>query len=247
MNLKKPERIGLMNPSGFCPGCGHGLVTRLIAEVADELGINERLVMVHDVACNGPAKANMRFDAIGTAHGRTIVTACGYQRIRPNNVTCAYFGDGACYSIGAAELVHAALRNENITVIIVNNTVYGMTGGQMSPTTVPGEKTMSSIYGKDPKKYGTLDVFKLLGGMDIAYLARGEMYDAVSIRNAKSMIRKAFENQIEGKGFSLVEILSPCPTNMHMTPVNAREYVHTEITKYFPLGVCVDQGKGGEV
>ena len=245
MNLKKPERIGLQNPSGFCPGCGHGLVTRLIAECADELDINEILVMIHDVACNGPAKANMRIDAIGTAHGRTIATACGYERVRPDNVTCAYLGDGACYSIGAAELVHAALRNENITVIVTNNTVYGMTGGQMSPASIPGEKTMSSIRGKDPAKYGTLDVFKLLGQFDIAFLARGEMYDAPAMSRTKALIKKALKNQMDKKGFSLVEVLSPCPTNMHMTPVQAKEYVHTEVTKFLPLGICVDHTEGG--
>ena len=245
MNLKKPDRIGLEIPSKICSGCGHGIVSRLIAETADELNINEKLVMIHDVACGAMTKSNMRFDAIVTAHGRPIDTGSGYQKIRPENVTCVYIGDGACYSIGCAELVHAALRNDNISVIVTNNTLFGMTGGQMSPATMPGEKTMSSIHGKDPEKYGTLDVFKLLGNMDIAYLARGEVYNAPAIKKTKSLIKRAFQNQIEGQGFSIVEVLAPCPTNLHMTPVKAKEYIHTEGTKVFSLGVCVDSSKGG--
>lgn len=245
MNLKKPDRIGLKTQSTWCPGCGHGLVTRLIAEAVDELGINEKFVMVHDVACNGGARAIMRFDAISTAHGRPLATASGYQRIRPDNVVCAYLGDGACYSIGAAELIHIALRNENITGVVVNNTVYGMTGGQMSPATLPGEKTTSSPRGKDPSRYGTLDVFRLLDQMNIAFLARGEVYDVPSIKKTKALIAKAMKNQMEKRGFSLVEVLAPCPTNLHMTPVKSKEFMHTEAVKYFPLGVCIDQSEGG--
>lgn len=240
MNLKRPERVGLQKQSGWCPGCGHGVVTRLIAEAAEELGISESLVLVHDVACGSLGTPNMRFDAIVAAHGRPVPTACGYERVRPENVACAYLGDGSAYSIGSAELLHAALRNENITVVVVNNTVYGMTGGQMAPTSLPGEKTMSSIYGKDPAKYGTLNVADILGKLPIAYLARGEIYDAASTMKAKDMIKKGFENQMEKKGFSLIEVLAPCPTNLHMTPVQTKEYMHTEATKYLPLGVFVD-------
>lgn len=245
MKLKKPDRIGIIKESGFCPGCGHGIVTRLVAEVADELGINENFVMVHDVACGSNAMLTMRTDCIIAAHGRPLPVASGYQKSRPENVVCAYLGDGSAYSIGTAEMVHTALRNDNITVVVVNNTVYGMTGGQMAPTTLPGEKTMSSPYGKDPDRYGTLDVSRLLGKMDIAYLARGEIYNVSSIAKTKKMIKKAFENQINKRGFSLVEVLAPCPTNLHMTPVQNNEFMHTEAVKYFPLGEFIDTTKEG--
>ncbi|MFR1112945.1 MAG: thiamine pyrophosphate-dependent enzyme [Blautia sp.] len=246
MNLWKPDRIGIVPETGFCPGCGHGVVTRLVAEAADELGMNERLVMTHDVACGYIGAASMRFDAIVAAHGRPVPTASGYKRVRPDNIACAYLGDGSAYSIGIAELIHAALRNENITVVVVNNTVYGMTGGQMAPTSLPGEKTMSSVYGKDPEKYGTLNVMDLLGTQKIAYLARGEIYDVASTAKAKKMIKKAFQCQMEKKGFSLVEVLSPCPTNFHMTPLKAKEYIHTEAVKYFPLGEFIHGAEEGE-
>ena len=245
MNLRKPDRIGTVTESGFCPGCGHGIVCRLIAEVAEELKNDEKLIMVHDVACGSIATMNSRFDSIVAAHGRPVPVASGYQKVRPDNVVCAYLGDGSAYSIGTAELVHAALRNDNITAVVVNNTVYGMTGGQMAPTTLPGEKTMSSVYGKDPEHYGTLNVMDLLEKQKIAYLARGEIYDVASIAKSKKMIKKAFENQISKKGFSLVEILSPCPTNLHMTPLKARAYMHEEAIKYFPLGEFIDVAKEG--
>lgn len=241
MNLRKPDRIGLVTQSDFCPGCGHGLASRLILEAADELGINEKLVIIHDVACGSLGMNNMRVDQVVAAHGRPVPTACGYERVRPDNVTCAYLGDGAAYSIGIAEMIHAAIRNENVTIVVVNNTVYGMTGGQMAPTSLPGEKTTSSVYGKDPHKYGTLNIFDLLGKQDIAYLARGEMYDVSSITKSKAMIKKALKKQMNREGFSLVEILSPCPTNMHLSPVDAMEYVHNEATKYFPLGEYIDK------
>lgn len=241
MNLKKPDRIGLEKQSGWCPGCGHGLVSRLIAEVADELEMNEKLIMVHDVACGSFGAWTMGYDAIIAAHGRPLPTAAGVQKVRPDHVVCAYLGDGSAYSIGMAEMVHTALRNDNITVVVVNNTVYGMTGGQMAPSTLPGEKTMSCIYGKDPEKYGTLNIPDVLGKLNIAYLARGDVYNAASIMKTKEMIKKAFQNQIEKKGFSLVEVLAPCPTNMHMTSVDTKEWLHTEAAQYLPVGVFVDK------
>ena len=240
MKLKAPERVGLID-AGFCPGCGHGVVDRLLGEVAEEMNISEKLMVAHDVACGSLGSFAMRFDAIISAHGRPVPTASGYQKVRPDNVACACLGDGSAYSIGIAELIHAALRNDNISVLVVNNTVYGMTGGQMAPTSLPGEKTASSVYGKDAGRYGTLNAFELLKTMDIAYLARGELYDAASTAKAKAMIKRSFEKQMAKKGFSLVEILSPCPTNLHMTPLQAKEYMHTEAAKYFPLGVFLDK------
>lgn len=242
MNLKAPERIQPQLDSGWCPGCGHGIANRLYAEVAHEMGIEDKLIMTHDVACGSlGALGVFQYDAIVAAHGRPIPTAIGVKKVRPDCVSVAYFGDGAAYSIGAAEVVHAALRNDNVSVIVLNNTVYGMTGGQMAPTTIPGEKTMSSIYGKDPKKYGTMDICKLLDNMDIAFLGRSELYDVPAINNTKKLIQKIFQNQLDNKGFSLLEILGPCPTNLHMTPVQTKEWVHNEVTKYLPLGIVIDK------
>ena len=179
------------------------------------------------------------------AHGRDIPTAVGVKHIRPENPVFAYLGDGAAYSIGMAETVHAALRNDNICVFVVNNSVFGMTGGQMAPTTLPHQKTATSPRGKDPARYGTLNVVDVLGKMDIAYLARGELVGPAGMNNCKKLIRKAFEHQLNGDGFCLVELLSPCPTNLNMPPVKTREYVHTEMTKYFPVGEYIDK-KGGD-
>ena len=222
MKLKAPETV--FSSAGFCPGCGHGLATRLIGEVSEELGIQEKMLAVVDVAC-----CSFNID---------------YWHIRPENPVFAYLGDGAAYSIGMAETIHAALRNDNICVFVVNNSVFGMTGGQMAPTTLPHQKTATSPKGKDPAKYGTLNVVDVLGKMDIAYLARGELVGPAGMNNCKKLIRKAFEHQLNGDGFSLVELLSPCPTNLNMPPVKAREHVHTEMTKYFPIGEYIDK-KGG--
>jgi len=244
MNLVAPARCQRELDSGWCPGCGHGIANRLYAEVLTEMGIADKAIMVHDVACGSlGALGTYQFDAIVAAHGRPIPTTVGVKLARPDSVAIAYFGDGAAYSIGAAEVVHAALRNNNITVFVVNNTVYGMTGGQMAPTTIPGEKTMSSIYGKDPKKYGTLDICKLLDNMNIAFLGRSELYDVPAIANTKKLMQECIQNQLDGKGFSLLEILAPCPTNLHMTPLDTKEWVHTEVTKYLPLGITIRDGQ----
>lgn len=243
MELKAPARCNKEFDPGWCPGCGHGIANRLYAEVLTEMGLADKTVMVHDVACGSLGATGVyHFDAIIAAHGRPIPTAIGVKRARPDAISIAYFGDGAAYSIGAAEVVHAALRNENITVFVINNTVYGMTGGQMSPTTIPGEKTMSSIYGKDPKKYGTWDVCSVLDGMNIAFLGRSELYDVAAINNTKKLMQECIQNQVDGKGFSLLEILSPCPTNLNMTPVDTRQWVHDEVTKVLPLGITIRDG-----
>lgn len=241
MILQKPKRIGLQKQSGWCPGCGHGIVSRLLSEVVEDFGKESNLIMVHDVACGSLGAWTMNYDAIIAAHGRPLPTASGVKRVRPDALVCAYLGDGAAYSIGIAETIHSALRRENITVIVVNNTVYGMTGGQMAPTSIPGEVTVSSLNGKDPKKYGTLDVIELLKNLKPAYLERGELFDAVHIRETKEMIRAAFQTQIQKKGFSLVEVLAPCPTNLHMTPVDTKEWLHTEALKYLPVGKSLNQ------
>ena len=241
-DVRLPKK--LLGPSGWCQGCGHGVVVRLIAEVLDELGIEQNTVAVTDVACCSNAMAfgaGMGIDSVMAAHGRDIAVANGVKGARPDSIVYCYFGDGAAYSIGSAELVHAALRGDNITVVILNNTVYGMTGGQMAPTSLPGEKTSSSPYGKDGDKYGVLNLVDLIGNLNATYIARGEIYDVATTAKAKSYIKKAFQNQIDGKGFSIVEILAPCPTNLHMTPLQCKKFMHEEATKYFPTGEFVDK------
>ena len=240
MKLKAPESV--FSSASFCPGCGHGLASRLIGEVAEELGIQHSLVTVVDVACCSFNIDYWKFDTIMAAHGRDIPTAVGVKHVRPGSSVLAYMGDGAAYSIGMAETIHAALRNDNICVIVINNSVFGMTGGQMAPTTLPGEKTATSPKGKDPTRYGTLSGVELLKHMDIAYLARGELVGSAGMIKAKKLIKSAFHHQLKGDGFSLVELLSPCPTNLNLPPVKARDFVHNEMTKYFPTGVFIDKG-----
>ena len=238
--VRLPKRI--MNSGGWCQGCGHGVVVRLIAEVLDELGVADKAIAVEDVACGSMSMSGvLNCDAIMAAHGRPIPVANGAKGARPDSIVYAHLGDGSAYSIGSAELVHTALRGDNMTVIVVINTVYGMTGGQMAPTTLPAEKTASSPKGKDADRYGVLNVVDLIGKLNATYIARGEIYDVASTAKTKAMIKKAFQNQIDNKGFSLVEVLAPCPTNLHMTPVQCKEFVHTEATKFFPLGEFVDK------
>lgn len=238
--VRLPKRI--MNSGGWCQGCGHGVVVRLIAEVLDELGVADRTIAVEDVACGSMSMSGvLNCDAIMAAHGRPIPVANGAKGARPDSIVYAHLGDGSAYSIGCAELVHTALRGDNMTVIVVNNTVYGMTGGQMAPTTLPGEKTASSPKGKDGDRYGVMNVVDLIKDLNCTYLARGEIYDVAATAKTKAMIKKAFQNQIDNKGFSLVEVLAPCPTNLHMTPLKCKEFVHTEATKYFALGEFVDK------
>ncbi|MDD6045742.1 MAG: thiamine pyrophosphate-dependent enzyme [Clostridia bacterium] len=237
--LRLPKRLD--GPAAWCPGCGHGLVVRLIAEVIDELDIGDRTIGCEDVACGAYESLALHIDTIGSAHGRPIPVANGIKGARPDAIVFAHLGDGSAYAIGCAELVHIALRGDNITAIVVNNTTYGMTGGQMAPTTLPDQKCSTARKGKDADRYGVLGVEKIIGNLNCSYLARGEIYDVASIAKTKSMIKKAFQNQIDGKGFSLVEVLAPCPTNLHMTPLQCKEYMHNEATKYFPVGVFVDK------
>ena len=240
MKLKAPECV--FSSAGFCPGCGHGLASRLVGETAEELNIVEKLVTVVDVACCSFNIDYWNFDTIMAAHGRDIPTAVGVKHVRPGCPVLAYMGDGAAYSIGMAETIHAALRNDPVTAIVINNSVFGMTGGQMAPTTLPGERTATSPKGKDPARYGTLSGVELLKGMDIAYLARAELVGVGGMAKAKRYIKKALEHQLNGDGFSLVELLSPCPTNLNLPPVKAKQFVHEEMTKYFPLGEFIDKG-----
>lgn len=241
MKLKAPERITFTR-SGFCPGCGHGIAGRLIAEVAEEMGLSDKLITTVDVACGSLHLEDWRFDTVMAAHGRTLVTAIGLKKVRKENPVLAYYGDGAAYAIGMAETMHAGIRNDNVIAIVINNAIYGMTGGQMAPTTLPGQKTTSSPYGKDAHRFGSpVRIEECFSGFDIAYLARGILVGAAEINKSKKMIRKAFEKHMAGEGLCYVELLSPCPTNYNLTPLKAKEFVLKEMTRHFPTG----EFKGG--
>ncbi len=229
-------------PFHFCPGCSHGIVHRLVAEVMDEMGIVGDTIGVCPVGCAVMSYDYFACDMIEAAHGRAPAVATGVKRSRPDKFVFTYQGDGDLAAIGTAETVHSATRGENITIIFINNTIYGMTGGQMAPTTLPGQVTQTTPYGRDPKVAGyPVRVCELLATLSgTAYAERVAVDNAQHIRAAKKAIRKAFDIQAAGKGFSIVEILSTCPTNWGMTPVQAVERVRNEMIPYYPLGVYKD-------
>ena len=227
----------------YCPGCTHGIIHRLVAEAIDELGIQGRTIGVAPVGCSVMAYDYFDVDFVQAPHGRAPAVATGVKRADPeNNIVFTYQGDGDLAAIGTAETVHAAARRENITVIFVNNAIYGMTGGQMAPTTLPGQVTQTSPYGRDVESVGyPIKVCEMLSTVDgAAYLERVAVNSPANIKKAKKAIKKAFQNQIEGKGFSLIEVVSTCPTNWGMTPVKALEWLEENMLPYYPLGVYKD-------
>jgi len=230
--------------STYCPGCQHGILTRIIGQVIDELEIAERTVIIAPVGCAVFAYLWYRCDGVQAAHGRASAVATGIKRADPNLVVMSYQGDGDFASIGTAESIHAANRGENITVIFVNNQVYGMTGGEMAPTTLAGQKTTTTPAGRDVSMFGyPIRFSEMIAQLDApVYVTRQALYDTKRIVNATKAIKKAFTNQVEGKGYSLVEVLSTCPTNWHMDPVEASKHVANVVTKTFPLGDLVDRG-----
>lgn len=241
MALKAPQSISFAETS-FCPGCGHGLVSRLVGEVMEEMGLTEKLLTVVDVACSSLHIDTWRFDTIMAAHGRPIPTATGVKKVRKDHPVLAYVGDGAAYSIGLAETMYGAIRNDNVVVLVINNGVYGMTGGQMAPTSLEGQRTATSPMGRDVKKTGQpFDVVKVLGNMDIPYLARGSVSNAAEVRKTKRYIKKAFEKHMRGEGYCLVEILSPCPTNLGLTPLKTVERIDEVVTDYYKVGEYIDK------
>lgn len=230
-------------PLHYCPGCTHGIIHRLVAEAIEELGIEGRTIGVAPVGCSVMAYDYFTCDFIQAPHGRAPAVATGCKRADPeNNIVFTYQGDGDLAAIGTAETVHAAARRENITVIFVNNAIYGMTGGQMAPTTLPGQVTQTSPYGRDVETVGyPVKVCELLQNVDgAAYLERVAVNNPANVKKAKKAIKKAFQNQIEGKGFSLVEVVSTCPTNWGMTPEKALQWVEDKMIPYYPLGVYKD-------
>ena len=222
----------------YCPGCGHGVIHRLVAEVIDELGVREKTVAVAPVGCAVLLYNYFNVDAYEAAHGRAPAIATGCKRVHPELVVFTYQGDGDLAAIGTAEIVHAAARGEKITTIFVNNAVYGMTAGQMAPTTLIGQKTTTTPDGRSPERAGyPLRVCEMLATIEgAAYVARVSVTSPKNIIQARKAIKKAFEVQIKHLGFSLVEVLSQCPTNWHMTPVEAIKWVDEQMASYFPLG-----------
>lgn len=240
--FQKPQAL-TDNLFHYCPGCTHGIVHRLVAECMDELGIEGKTIGVASVGCSVFAYNYFKCDMVQAAHGRAPAVATGVKRANPDNVVFTYQGDGDLAAIGTAETVHSAARNENITVIFINNAIYGMTGGQMAPTTLPGQVTQTSPYGRDVKTVGyPVKVCEMLSQLDgPCYLERVSVCDVKNVKNAKRALKKAFQNQIDGKGFSLVEVLSTCPTNWGMTPENAISWLKDNMIPYYPLGVYKDR------
>ena len=227
----------------YCPGCTHGVIHRLVAEAIDALGVEGKTIGVAPVGCSVMAYNYFNCDMVEAAHGRAPAVATGLKRALPENIIFTYQGDGDLASIGMAETVHSAARNENITVIFVNNAIYGMTGGQMAPTSLPGQVTQTSPYGRDVSLCGfPVKVCEMLSQLDgPEYIERVAVNNVKNVRNAKKAIEKAFRNQVEGKGFSLIEVVSTCPTNWGMTPENALQWVDEKMIPYYPLGVYKDR------
>jgi 2-oxoglutarate ferredoxin oxidoreductase subunit beta len=236
--FKKPEMLADI-PLHYCPGCTHGIIHRLVAEAIDELGVGERTIGVAPVGCAVFAYNYFNCDMYEAAHGRAPAVATGCKRVQPDKIVFTYQGDGDLASIGCAEIVHAATRGENITVIFVNNAIYGMTGGQMAPTTLIGQKTTTSPYGRSVERNGNpLRVSEMLATLDgPALIQRVSVHDVKHIMEAKKAIKKAFEYQIAGKGFTMVEVLSTCPTNWGMTPAEALKWLEENMIPQYPLGV----------
>lgn len=232
----------------YCPGCTHGIVHRLVAEAIDELDIEGRTIGIAPVGCAVMAYDYFTVDMVQAAHGRAPAVATGVKRANPDNIVFTYQGDGDLAAIGTAETVHAAARGENITIIFINNAIYGMTGGQMAPTSLPGQVTQTSPYGRNPEQVGyPIKVCEMLSTLDgPQYIERVAVNNVNNIRSAKKAILKAFKNQVEGKGFSLIEVLSSCPTNWGMTPEKALEWIDDKMIPYYPLGVYKDRDGMGE-
>ncbi|HNW04341.1 MAG TPA: thiamine pyrophosphate-dependent enzyme [Oscillospiraceae bacterium] len=232
-------------PLSYCPGCCHGIITKLVAEVIEELGVEPLTVGVAPVGCSVMAYNFFTCDMVQAPHGRAPAVATGLRRALPEGVIFTYQGDGDLAAIGTAETVHAATRGENITVIFVNNAIYGMTGGQMAPTTLPGQITQTTPYGRDPQTAGwPVRICEMLATLTgTAYAERVAANTVPNIRRAKAAIKKAFQYQIDRKGFSIVEVLSTCPTNWGMTPEESMKWVDSAMIPYYPLGVYKDIDK----
>lgn len=235
-------------PTHYCPGCQHGVAQRLVAECLDELGLTEKAICIGSIGCSVFIYNYLMVDAVEAPHGRAPAVATGVKRARPENIVFTYQGDGDLASIGLAEIVHCANRGERVSIIFVNNTVYGMTGGQMAPTTMVGQKTTTCPEGRCKEVEGqALKMTEIIAGLGgTAYAARVAVDTVKNVRKAKKAVLKAFEAQLKNKGLGFVEILATCPTNWKMTPVQANKRISEEMTDYFPLGVYKDETETAE-
>ena len=226
-------------PFIYCPGCSHGIAHRLTAEALDEMGLRDNCIGVSSIGCSVRIWRFLDYDFVQGAHGRGLAVATGIKRAQPDKIVFTYQGDGDLAAIGMAETIHAASRGENITVIFINNCVFGATGGQLAPTTLLGQKTVTSPDGRDEKVTGKpIKVSELLASLDsTAYIVRESLDSAANIRKAKSAIKKAFQMQIDGKGFSCVELLAACPSNLKLSPVKSLQWIRDNMIPVFPLGV----------
>jgi 2-oxoglutarate ferredoxin oxidoreductase subunit beta len=231
-------------PTHYCSGCGHGLIHRLVCEVIDELGVRDRTIAVAPVGCAVLAYDYWDFDTTEAPHGRTPAVATGIKRIFPDRLVFTYQGDGDLAAIGTAEIIHTANRSENISVVFVNNGVYGMTGGQMAPTTLLGQVTATTPSRRSAARDGfPLKITEMLALLPGAvYLERTSVHSPKEVMNTKRAIKKSFELQLGKKGFSMVEVLSPCPTYWGMKPLESLKHIETVVTKEYPLGVIKDEG-----
>jgi 2-oxoglutarate ferredoxin oxidoreductase subunit beta len=225
-------------PTHYCPGCGHGIAHRLVAEVVDELGIRGKVIAIAPVGCAVVAYDYWDFDCSEAAHGRALAVATAIKRVRPENIVFTYQGDGDLAAIGTNETIHAANRGENLTTIFINNAIYGMTGGQMAPTTLLGQKTATTPLGREARMQGyPLKISEMLAILPgVKYIERVSFHSPAEVIKARRAIKEAFQNQIAGRGFSLVEILSPCPTYWGLSPKEALGWIKDVMIKEFPLG-----------
>lgn len=246
--FERPKALSPV-PFHYCPGCTHGIVHRLVAETIDALGIEKDTVGIAPVGCSVFAYNYFECDMIEASHGRAPAVATGVKRTHPDKIVFTYQGDGDLAAIGTAETVHATTRGENITIIFINNAIYGMTGGQMAPTTLPGQVTTTSPYGRNPMIQGNpIRVCEMLSTLDgLAYAERVTVDTPAHVAQAKKAIMKAFQNQIDKKGLSIVEVLSTCPTNWGLAPNEALKWLRENMIPYYPLGVYKDiDAKKGE-
>lgn len=232
-------------PTHYCPGCHHGIVHRLLGEVIDELGIQRKTVIMAPVGCSVLIYNYFEVDCVECPHGRAPAVATGIKRARPDSIVITYQGDGDLAAIGTAEIVHAATRGEKITTIFINNANFGMTGGQMAPTTLIGQKTETTPFGRSPERNGyPIKVAEMLATLTgPAYIARVGVFNPTQVMKAKNAIKKAIQVQIEGKGFGFVEVLSACPTNWGLKPTEAIEWLEENMVPVYPLGEFVGGSK----
>jgi 2-oxoglutarate ferredoxin oxidoreductase subunit beta len=246
--LGYPESLSKVQTK-YCGGCGHGIIHRVITSVIDEMGLRERAIITNPVGCAVWADLYFDFDSIQPPHGRTPAAATGIKRVHPDHLVICYQGDGDIAAIGTAEMIHAANRAEKFTTIFVNNAIYGMTGGQMAPTTLLGQKAATAPRGRDADVAGMgypIKVAELLASLEgTRYIARGAVNNAANVRKVKQYIRKAFEAQMAGFGSTIIEILSPCPTNWTMDPVQSVEWLEKNMIPVFPLGEIKNTLTGG--